>query len=84
MAGLFFLKDAAWQGYAVIMLSVATYLYKVRMRALYASSTSVAHHLPMELAAAVDERRGDLDEAESEAALLEGLGAYVQPGLRET
>ena len=51
-----------------------TYLYQVRMKTLYTTSSSVAHHLPMELASRGDEE-AILDEVDDPSR-------YVQPSLR--
>ena len=80
LAGLFLVKGAQFQAYLCLGLAAATYLYKMRMRSLFAASSSVAHRLPMELAIAMDEDREGADA--SDAALLEGLAEYVQPCLR--
>ena len=74
MVGLFFSKKAYMQGYLTLALSAVTYLYQVRMKTLYTTSSSVAHHLPMELASRGDEE-AILDE-------VDDLSRYVQPSLR--
>ena len=70
MVGLFFSKKAYMQGYLTLALSAVTYLYQVRMKTLYTTSSSVAHHLPMELASRGDEE-AILDE-------VDDLSRYVQ------
>ena len=82
MVGLFFTKHAFSQGYCVLALSVLTYLYKMQMRSMYTTSSSVAHHLPMELATAVDEQISEDAEADANAMLDAGLHGYLQPSLR--
>ncbi|KAH8045644.1 hypothetical protein JL722_14133 [Aureococcus anophagefferens] len=82
MVGLFFLKHAFSQGYCVLALSVLTYLYKMQMRSMYTTSSSVAHHLPMELATAVDEQISEDAEADATAMLDAGLHGCLQPSLR--
>ncbi|KAH8065803.1 hypothetical protein JL722_186 [Aureococcus anophagefferens] len=82
MVGLFFLKHAFSQGYCVLALSVLTYLYKMQMRSMYTTSSSVAHHLPMELATAVDEQISEDAEADANAMLDAGLHGCLQPSLR--
>ena len=73
MVGLFFSKRAYMQGYLTLALSALTYLYQARMKTLYTTSSSVAHHLPMELASRADEEA---------VAATDDLSRYVQPALR--
>lgn len=61
------------QGYLTLALSALTYLYQARMKTLYTTSSSVAHHLPMELAWRADEVA---------VAATDDLSRYVQPALR--
>lgn len=82
MTGIFFLKKAYYQGYAVLALSAATYLYKVQMRTMYVTSSSVAHHLPIELATAVDNAMRY--EGCEDTSLATGLADYLQPGLQSS
>mmetsp|Transcript_5770 Transcript_5770/g.24032 ORF Transcript_5770/g.24032 Transcript_5770/m.24032 type:complete len:163 (-) Transcript_5770:180-668(-) len=96
MTGVLFVKHAYYEGYAVLALSVVTFAYKTHLQATYAKSGSVAHHLPMELACAVDdamrhrEETGSLKttspvlqrtDEDDDAILLRGLHEYVQPSL---
>jgi len=84
MTGLFFLKAVYKQGYACLALSVATYIFKVRTRHLFANSASVAHHLPIELATAVDDAMRHTnreDPIANDALLWQGLQQYLQPPL---
>ena len=83
MTGMFFLKHAFSQGYCVLALSVLTYLYKMQMRSMYTTSSSVAHHLPMELATSVDEQiQAEAKLGKDDIMLAAGLRSYLQPGLR--
>ena len=61
---------------APLALSAVTYLYQVRMKTLYTTSSSVAHHLPMELAS-----RGD-EEAIARAPSQEMALSSTQPSAR--
>jgi hypothetical protein len=54
----------------------------MQMRSMYTTSSSVAHHLPMELATAVDEQISEDAEADANAMLDAGLHGYLQPSLR--
>lgn len=91
MTGLFFLKQNYNQGYATILLSCFTYAYKTHMKAIYSTSSSVAHHLPMELATAVDDamqaftpttNQKTKEAHDDDAKLWAGLNEYLQPNLR--
>mmetsp|Transcript_2087 Transcript_2087/g.7062 ORF Transcript_2087/g.7062 Transcript_2087/m.7062 type:complete len:86 (+) Transcript_2087:1345-1602(+) len=85
MTGLFFLKQCYRQGYAVLACSAITYAYKMHMKSMYATSSSVAHYLPMELATALDESinaASDQDKANDDQRLWNGLNDYLQPALR--
>ena len=93
MTGLFFLKQCYKQGYAVLALSGATYAYKMHMKSMYSTSSSVAHHLPMELATAVDDamrrdhqlRSCDHTTDTDDLRLLwNGLNDFIQPALRSS
>lgn len=82
MTGIFWLKRAYYQGYCVLALSCLTYFYKVHMRAVYVTSSSVAHYLPIELATAVDNAMQHEPEAHfDENNLANGLAEYLQPAL---
>ncbi|KAJ1450508.1 hypothetical protein M885DRAFT_532295 [Pelagophyceae sp. CCMP2097] len=83
MIGIFFLKHAFFQGYAVIALSLATYAYKFKMRVTYTMASSVAHKLPLDLAVELDGDSEGRDGGEQEA-LLRGLAGYLQPALQST
>lgn len=89
MTGLFFIKRTYLQAYCTLALSAATYVFKIHMRSRLMSS-SVAHHLPMELATAVDDamrHETKISNAQvardDEETLRRGLAEYLQPPLHQ-
>eukprot|EP00612_Vaucheria_litorea_P001940 CAMPEP_0171454212 /NCGR_PEP_ID=MMETSP0945-20130129/1592_1 /TAXON_ID=109269 /ORGANISM="Vaucheria litorea, Strain CCMP2940" /LENGTH=539 /DNA_ID=CAMNT_0011979197 /DNA_START=1259 /DNA_END=2878 /DNA_ORIENTATION=- len=75
MIGMFLLKNGLHQAYATTALMAFTFIYKVKMRALY---EPIAVTLPLEIATALDmDRQGQVDQGNLEQI------EYLQKELKE-
>lgn len=72
MLGMFILKYGYAQAYCQIALMIITFIFKMKMKSTYTTSDSVAAHLPLELAASLDQARFGPRDGD----------CFIQPALR--